>query len=103
MQWLFLPLVILLANELKVLKDPSTGLLPQILLSSIVTKYSKTHLPLIDSKMFFHPAAVSDTIPRDISEQTVRSSLFHVHVSVTTVGSFIMNLINVHTKWFTST
>ena len=48
--------------------------------------------------MFFHPAAVSDTIPRDISEQTVRSSLFHVHVSVTTVGSFIMNLINVHTK-----
>ena len=45
--------------------------------------------------MFFHPAAVSDATPRDILDETARSLLFHVHVSV---GSFIMHLINVHTK-----
>ena len=50
-----------------------------MLVSSIMTTYLKIHLPLIDSKMFFHPAAVSDA--------TAQSLLFHVHVSVTAVGS----------------
>ena len=48
--------------------------------------------------MFFHLDAVSDATHRDILDETARSLLFHAHVSVTIVGSFIMNLINVHTK-----
>ena len=48
--------------------------------------------------MFFYLATVLDATHRDIFDETAQSLLFHVHVSVTTVGSFIMNLINVHTK-----
>ena len=48
--------------------------------------------------MFSHLDAVSDTTHRDISDETARRLLFHVHLSVMIVGSFTMNLINVHTK-----
>ena len=48
--------------------------------------------------MFFYLAAVLDATHRDIFDETAQSLLFHVHVFVTTVGTFIMNLINVHTK-----
>ena len=48
--------------------------------------------------MFFHLDAVSDAIHRDILDETARSFLFHAHVSALTVGSFTMNLLNVHTN-----
>ena len=48
--------------------------------------------------MFFHLDAVSDATHRDILDETAQNLLFHAHVSVTTVGSFIMNLLNVHIK-----
>ena len=91
MLWLILLLVILLATDTRVLKEPSKNLLPQINVSFIMTIYSKIHLILIDSKMFFHLDAVSDATHRDILDETA-------HVFVTIVGSFIMNLNNVHTK-----